>query len=105
MVSTVNLSEFRDAFVRMDRKENFTHEGLEILFDFFEEADPNMELDVIAICCEYNEDTVEDIASNYSIDLSDCDTDEDKKNAVREYLNENTCLVGETDETLIYSAF
>ena len=33
MKQTINLSGFRDAFQNMDRKENFSYEGLELLFD------------------------------------------------------------------------
>ena len=38
MFQTINLYQFRDAFQRMDRK-NFSYEGLEVLFDFFEEVE------------------------------------------------------------------
>jgi len=105
MKQTINLSEFRDAFRDYDRKENFSYEGLELLYDMFEELDPEMELDVIAICCDFNEDDWESIANNYSIDLDDYEDDEERKNAVKEYLNDNTLFVGETDEDFIYQAF
>ena len=105
MKQTINLYQFRDAFYNMDRKENFSYEGLELLYDMFEELDENMELDVIAICCEYGEDGWEDIANNYSIDLDECEDDDEKEDAVREYLNENTFLVGETDNSFVYQLF
>jgi len=106
MKSTVSLSDFRDAFRDMDRKENFSYEGLELLYDMFEELDDNMELDVIAICCDFNEDDWESIANNYSIDLEDCEEEADKIEAVRDYLNENTCLVGEVGVgNFVYQAF
>ena len=105
MKQEINLYQFRDAFYNMDRKENFSYEGLELLYDMFEELDENMELDVIAICCEYGEDGWEDIANNYSIDLDECEDDDEKEDAVREYLNENTFLVGETDNSFVYQLF
>ena len=105
MKQSVNFSEFCDAFRDMDRNENFSYEGLELLYDMFEELDENMELDVIAICCEYGEDGWEDIANNYSIDLDECEDDDEKEDAVREYLNENTFLVGETDNSFVYQLF
>jgi hypothetical protein len=65
-----------------------------------------MELDVIAICCDYDENHWEDVAANYSIDLSGCDDEDDKIEAVREYLSDNTMLVGEPlPETFLYVAF
>ncbi len=55
MIQTVNKSQFRDAFIHMNRKENFSYEALGVLFDYFEEVDENWELDVIAICCDFTE--------------------------------------------------
>jgi len=89
----------------MDRANNFSYEALELLFNMFEELDENMELDVIAICCEYNENDWKTIANEYSIDLEDCEDDDEKKEAVKKHLEENTYLVGETDEGFVYQAF
>lgn len=105
MVQTINLSDFRDAFRNMDRKNNFSYEGLELLFDMFEELDPNMELDVIAICCDYSENDWQTIANEYNIEFDDDLDDDDKKEVVRDYLNDNTYLVGETSEGFVYQAF
>jgi len=105
MKSTVSLSDFRDAFRDMDRKENFSYKGLELLYDMFEELDPDWELDVIAICCDFNEDDWESIADNYDIDLEDCEDEDEKEKAVEEYLSENTFLVGKTAAGFIYQAF
>jgi len=58
MVETVNEHRFRDAFQRL-RPDNFTYEGLGVLFntlkDFEESTDEPIELDVIALCCEFTE--------------------------------------------------
>ncbi len=57
MKSSVNFSDFCDAF--QVRKENFTYEGLQALFDYLEQYEGDtgeeIELDVIALCCEYTE--------------------------------------------------
>ena len=105
MKSTVSLSDFRDAFRDMDRKENFSYEGLELLYDMFEELDPDWELDVIAICCDFNEDDWESIADNYSIEFDEEADDDEKENLVIDYLQENTLFVGKTDSGLVYQAF
>jgi len=63
-----------------------------------------MELDVIALCCDYAEGSADEIASDYSIDLSDCDDDE-KEDAVREYLENHTSIVGETSTGFVYAKF
>ena len=108
MKTTVSRYDFERAFVDADRKENFSYEALGLLFDYFEsyeeETGQEIELDVIAICCEYSEDTIEDIIANYSIDVEGMDEDE-KIDAVRDYLNDNTMLVGETATGFVYLSF
>jgi len=74
MKQTIGLSDFRDAFIHAGRKENFSYEALELLFNMCEEIDENMELDVIALCCEYYENDLDTVISEYRIDVSDAVT-------------------------------
>jgi hypothetical protein len=108
MKTTVSRYDFERAFVDADRKDNFSYEALGLLFDYFEsyeeETGQEIELDVIAICCEYTEDNPDDIIANYSIDVEGLDDDE-KIEAARDYLNDNTTLVGETSTGFVYLAF
>ena len=59
MKETVQESYFIDRFAHMDRKENFSYEGKKALFAYLEEYEHStgeeLELDVIALCCEYTE--------------------------------------------------
>ena len=114
MKTTVSRYDFERAFVDAGRKDQFSYKGLAVLFDYLEQLEQDtgqeLELDVIALCCDYTEDTVADIARNYSIDLSDLDPEDDDyeeqcTEAVRDYLNENTQLVGETATGFVYLAF
>jgi hypothetical protein len=69
MKQTINLFQFRDAFRDCNRQDNFSYEGLESLFNWFEEldCDTETELDVIAICCEFTEyENLEEFQDNYS---------------------------------------
>jgi hypothetical protein len=105
MKQTITQSDFHDAFIRMDRKENFSWEARELLFEYFEEIDEDMELDIIAICCEYYENDVDTIIQDYSIEGME-ELDEDgKTDYVREFLEENTSLIGETSSGFVYAAF
>lgn len=105
MRQTISQSDFHDAFIRADRKDNFSWEARELLFDFFEEIDENMELDVIAISCDFYENDWETVAQDYSLSLAGCEDDEDRIEAVRNYLSDNTLLVGETSSGFVYVAF
>jgi hypothetical protein len=108
MKTTVSRYDFERAFVDADRKENFSYEGLKVLFDYLEDYEEQtgeeIELDVIALCCDYSEDNPDDIIANYSIDVEGLDDDE-KIDAVRDYLNDNTTLVGETSTGFVYLSF
>lgn len=108
MKTTVGKYDFRQAFSDAGRKEQFSYEALDLLFEYFEQVEDDtgeeIELDVISICCDYAEGTVDEIAESYDIDLDECDDDE-KKDAVREYLNNETMIVGETSDGFIYAQF
>jgi len=109
MKTTVSLYDFRDAFRACGRADQFSYEGLEVLFDYLEQYEDDtgeeLELDVIALCCDFYEDTTESIAANYSVDLTDCEDEDEKAEAVREYLEDNGALVGEVTGGFVYRAF
>jgi hypothetical protein len=107
MKQTIGLSQFQDAFQAI-RPDNFTYEGLEQLFDYFEswEADGNeeIELDVIAICCEYEELSIEEIIRQYNIEADDIE-DDDIEDHVFNYLAEHTSVIGRTDNSIVFQSF
>jgi hypothetical protein len=108
MKTTVSRYDFERAFVDYGRKDQFSYEALGLLFAYLEEYEEStgeeIELDVFALCCDYSEDHHEDIISNYRIDVEGLDEDE-KIDAVREYLQDNTQLVGETASGFVYACF
>jgi len=107
MKTTLSVSDFRDAFVRMDRKNQFTYEAYGLIYDFLEEVDQDWELDVIAVCCDFDEQSPVDIAYMYGIDISECNGDEDEiSTVVQDYLQNHTSVVGVTSEgNIIYFQF
>ena len=70
MKKTIDFYEFRDAFKDL-RPNNFSYEGLEVLWEHFleyeESTGTEIELDVIAICCDYTESTIEEALKNYGL--------------------------------------
>ena len=73
MIQTITKSEFTSAFHKMGRGNNFTYQGLIALYDYLEEYEDStgeqIELDVIGICCEYNEyESLEEFQEDYSED-------------------------------------
>jgi len=71
MIQTITSSDFTTAFHRAGRGDNFTYGGLIALYDYFEQYEDDtgeqIELDVIAICCEYNEyESLAEFQEDYS---------------------------------------
>lgn len=59
IITTVSVSDFRDAFRAMGRHDQFSYDALGALFDYYDELSEDTgepwELDVIAICCDWEE--------------------------------------------------
>jgi hypothetical protein len=109
IVDTItSVYQFRDAFAQANRQNQFSYEGLEVLFDYLEELSDsigeNIELDVIALCCDYAEASAADIAEGYNIDLDGTDPD-DIEEVVKAYLEDQGVFVGETSLTILYQQF
>ena len=109
MFTRINVYQFRDEFTLANRKDQFSYEGLGILFDYLEQVEDDtgepIELDVIALCCDYTEDTFEDVAKNFNIDISECADAEEIRQTVLDYLNDHTAVCGYDDDIVVYACF
>jgi hypothetical protein len=108
MKQSVNFSAFVDAFHAHNRYDSFGYDGLRVIFDYLESYEEDtgeeIELDVIAICCDYSMMTIEEIVSGYEIDLTDVAAD-DVEEFVLSYLNETTNIVGKCADGVIFQCF
>lgn len=109
MKTTVSVYDFRDSFRRCGRENQFSYEGLEVLFNYLEKYEEGtgeeIELDVIALCCEYAESTYEELAEAYDFDIDEEDED-DRLEALSEWLGARTKVCGVTDKkTIVYGQF
>jgi hypothetical protein len=108
MKTTVYLNEFRDYFNQI-RPNNFSYEGLGILFEYLEQYEEDtgeeLELDVIAICCDFSEEDFTDIAKSYDIELDEEADEEDQMQTVADYLTEEGVYIGQTGTSIIYRVF
>ena len=104
MKQTINLSQFRDEFNSI-RPNNFSYEGLEILFDYLEEMEPDLDLDVIALCCDYSESTIDNLIQDYDIDFDGVAPDEVDA-TVLDYINYRSIVLGVCfDGSIVYLNF
>lgn len=72
MIQTINKSQFHTAFHQCGRGKQFSYEGLNELYDYLENLESDMgepiELDVIALCCDYAEDNVYNVLAQYNLE-------------------------------------
>jgi hypothetical protein len=112
MKQTVYLDEFRQAFHNMGRGEQFSYEALELIYDYLEESDPDMELDVIAICCDFSEGGFLEVANELDDDEDELTEEclgldeEDTAQLIAEKLEDKTLVLGVTsDNSIVYLNF
>jgi hypothetical protein len=68
MIIQVTESIFVNHFDAMGRGNQFSYSGLRALFHYLDDmgSDPSIELDVIALCCEFSEfDSLESFRDQY----------------------------------------
>ena len=104
-----NVYQFREAFRLAGRGDQFSYEGLEVLFDYLdnlsEDTGETIELDPVALCCDYYELSIDEIVDNYNLDLSEYDDGNDALQYVRDWLNDNTSVCGQVSDGFVYAAF
>jgi len=96
MYQLVNKCNFHDAFIKMDRKENFSYKARNALFEYLEDYEEQtgeqIELDVIALCCEYSEESIKEVLENYNLESLD-------------ELKDNTQVIWHDDENVLYQVY
>ena len=97
MKKTINFYDFERAFVSDTYKNQFTYEGKKALFEYLEEYEDStgdqIELDVVALCCDYTEyDSLEDFQADYGQDeYPDVEAIQDSTHLIM--INENAFII------------
>jgi hypothetical protein len=101
-----NASQFRDQFHQCGRGDQFSYDALGLIFDYLSDCGSDVELDVVSICCEFEENIPLEIAKDYSLYIDDSMSEGDIRDLVEEFLNNETSIVGETDSgAFVYIQF
>jgi len=103
LVKEISFNDFLEEFRRYGREDQFTYEGKKALFDYLEELSEDMgepiELDIIAICCDYTEyGSLEEFINDYSYTIGE---DIDDMEDIRNY----TIVIPINDESFIIQNF
>lgn len=98
MFISIGFCQFCDAFRDMDRNTNFSYDGKKALFEYLEryeeETGVPVELDVIALCCEYSE---------YN-NLAEYNKERDEVESIED-IEEKTQVIRIDDEAFIIQQF
>ena len=69
---SIDFNGFQNAFDRYGRSTQFTSTGLKMLYEYLwdlaDDMGQGIELDVIALCCQYSEYTLEEFLNYYKHD-------------------------------------
>lgn len=104
MKRSVNQSQFIDAFRNVGRADQFSYEALVALYEYYtaleEDWECEVELDPIAICCEWSEyetawEACGDMLGNPIewVGVQETEDEEEIEAAAMEYLRDNTQVV------------
>jgi hypothetical protein len=109
IISTVSRNDFFTAFHNMGRSNQFSYNAKDLLYNFLEDYSDSIgepvELDIIALCCDFSEEEPAEIARNYDLNL-DLDSEiEDQIAQVTAQLESLTTVLGDTGSRIVYQVF
>ena len=99
MKKIINFYDFERAFINMGRENQFTYEGKKSLFEYLEQYEDStgeeIELDIIALCCEYTEfENIQEFQNDYTNEYKSF-----------EDIEHNTMLIPVKDKSFIIQDF
>ena len=95
------VDQLRNEFVKCDR-DYYSYDGYQAILDYFNELEEDIELDIVAICGDFNEVSFEEFINDYNVELEE---DEIQEEAVIDYLDNNAGFYQILDDTIIYTVF
>lgn len=106
MKQSISSNQFHDAFMSI-RPDNFSYEGLNALHSMLESYEEDtgeeIELDVIAICCDYTEYTFDEAKEQYS--NIDGVSEAEDMSELMEAFSDHTQIIHVNDGQIILAAF
>lgn len=101
MIKTITEFDFIKSFDDYNRSDNFSVAGRRALFEMLEELSPDMELDPIAVCCDFSEyKDLEELKQDYAYDE---DLEEDDE--ILDYYRDQTLVLELANGGLVIQAY
>ena len=94
MYQEITQYDFTAEFHRAGRGTQFSHAALLAIYDYLEEINPDMELDVVSICCEFSEySNAVEAAANYGFKLDADASEEQNEEEAMDFLRNKTSVI------------
>ena len=81
-----------DQFSQCGRENQFSYTALEHLIEYFDGIGEDIELDVIALCCDFSEDDLDSVLESYDLESF-------------EELQDNTWAIMTDDNNVLYANY
>jgi len=108
MKATIHCHDFLRAFKDAGRGTQFSRVALSELFDYLEQLESDsgveIELDVVAICCDYTESTFAELIEQYDIPI-DFDPGKSELDQIVDWMTDRTSVVAVLDDSIVYANF
>lgn len=101
MIKRIECSDFRNELKAHGRGDNFSWDASQILFNYYDEIDADIELDIIGICCTWTEYDIDELRDAYNHIIDDNMTND-------EFIQELEChttVIQVTSDTFIIQEF
>ena len=93
MKITLTKNDFRDAFLKSSRRDDFSYPALGELFDYYDNSgDDDLELDIVGICCDWTEYTAAELIDNYGEEYGEEYGEDDAEKLAKE-IERNTVVI------------
>ena len=114
ITQTVTKYQIIDIAKAWNRLDNFGYHGWQKMFDYMEEMSEDqgtdIELDIVGWCCDFSMyESIQDFRDAFHMDFTDEEwnekDDEEKLEAIEEFLQDNTSIVCCEEDCIIFQVF
>lgn len=114
LIEKISSSNLYHIACRMGRGDSFGYNGWRAIGEYLEELSDgigeDIEVDIVGICCEYSmADNAQEVFDQYDTDIDSEEweemDDDEKLEAIEEYLQDNTNVVVCEDDLIIWQAY
>ena len=98
----IGIDAFRDAFMDCSYQDNFSYEGLEELYNYYDNVDTDFNLDIVEIASMWKESTHAEIFECYKLEIEE---NKELEEVVLEYLNYNSYCIDLHNGAVLYQIF